>query len=94
MVSVRILPTEVLAKLIAIRFSSLTGIGSNTDPENKTHGCLESPREFDDTHRQMIHSKVGFWQNYYQNDLLSVLKSGPITQACNQPIKHDTIEGA
>jgi hypothetical protein len=81
-------PPTVMAKLILTRVGQITGIGNMHEGGI---GCQQSPREFSAAQLQTIKSRVGWWQNYYQSDLLSILKADAISDACNTPVQHESI---
>jgi len=82
-------PPATMAKLLVDRLSQITGLG---DSSGGGIGCQQSPREFNASQKQTIRGRVGWWQNYHQNDLLSILKADAIPEACNTPVKHDDIK--
>lgn len=83
-------PPAAMAKLILTRFGQITGLGESDS--NPSLGCQQSPRDFSPMQKQAIRAKVGWWQNYYQSDLLSILRADAIPEACNTPVKHEDIK--
>lgn len=80
-------PPEVMFDLLETRIDQLLGGKS----ANTGLGCQEAPRDFSDADKQYIRSRVSTWENYYQSDLLSILRSTFIPEACNQPVQHHSL---
>jgi hypothetical protein len=82
-------PADVFIKATGSRISQI--LGKDSTERSKYLGCQEAPREFNQAQLQQIRERVGWWQNYYQSDLLSILRSAAIAPACNQSVSHKSI---
>lgn len=86
-------PIPTFVKLITNRISQIIGKPFGMDPTEGL-GCQQAPREFSTQQKQAIRQRVQWWQNYYQSDLLSFLKSDSIPEACNQVVRHSSLPSA
>ena len=81
-------PPAVMVNLLATRVKQL--FGQNGSSESGI-GCQQFPAEYSEASKRELRARVAWWENYFQTDLFSILKSSPTPEACNQSVKHTNI---